>query len=194
MKIKNKKLKVYYVIFSLLLIIAIITLVFIGIKYGGNQINEKESKEVVAQVREEEQQGKAEPIQFYGMPVIGIIRIPKIELEYPILEETTKQTMKKAITRFSGGAVNEYGNLALAGHNNKDGTMFGKTKKLEVGDQIELTDLKKQTISYKITEIFVTDPNDVTILATKDEAIREVTLITCTNGNKERLIIKAQEI
>ena len=72
--------------------------------------------------------------------------------------------------------------------------MFGKTKKLEIGDEVELTDLDNNIIKYKIYDKFVTDPNDVTILATKDESIREVTLITCTNGNKERLILKAKEI
>ena len=34
----------------------------------------------------------------------------------------------------------------------------------------------------------------VSILLPKDEQIREETLITCTNGNKERLILKAKEI
>ena len=72
--------------------------------------------------------------------------------------------------------------------------MFGKTKYLESGDIIELTDLNNVTIQYSIYDIFVTDPNDVTILQTKDESVREVTLITCTNGNKQRLILKAKEI
>ena len=72
--------------------------------------------------------------------------------------------------------------------------MFGKTKKLQKGDIVELTDLKGQTIQYLIYDIFVTDPNDVSILLPKDELVREVTLITCTNGNKERLILKAKEI
>ena len=58
---------------------------------------------------------------------------------------------------------------------------------------MELTDLTNRTIQYKIYEIFVTDPNDVSILQTEDESVREVTLITCTNGNKERLILKARE-
>ena len=88
----------------------------------------------------------------------------------------------------------ELGNLSIAGHNNHDGTMFGKTKKLEIGDIIELTDLDKNTIQYKIYDKFITTPNDVTILETKDNSIREVTLITCTNGDKSRLILKAKEI
>ena len=102
--------------------------------------------------------------------------------------------MKFGIVKYWGGNVNDYGNLSIAGHNNYNGTMFGKTKKLGINDIVELTDLTGKTIQYKIYEIFVTDPNDVTILQTEDESIREVTLITCTNGNKQRLILKAREI
>lgn len=126
--------------------------------------------------------------------IIGIINIPKIDLEYPILDITTKENMRTSITRFSGGNVNEIGNLALAGHNNYDGTMFGKNDELVVGDKIYLTDLQKNTVEYEINSIFVTDPNDVSILETNEEEIREVTLITCENGNKARLIIKAEEV
>lgn len=135
-----------------------------------------------------------------GYKVIGIVKIPKIEIEYPILDidtynpEETKEPMKFSIVKYWGGQVNDYGNLSIAGHNNYDGTMFGKTKKLVIGDKVELTNLNNQTVQYEIYDIFVTDPNDVTILQTKDENIREVTLITCTNGNKQRLILKAREV
>ena len=135
-----------------------------------------------------------------GYKVIGVVKIPKIEIEYPILDidtynpEETKEPMKFSIVKYWGNNVNDYGNLSIAGHNNYDGTMFGKTKKLELEDIVELTDLNNQTIQYEIYDIFVTDPNDVTILQTKDEKIREVTLITCTNGNKQRLILKAKEV
>jgi LPXTG-site transpeptidase (sortase) family protein len=123
-----------------------------------------------------------------------MIKIPKIELEYPILEQTTKATMKISISRFWGGAINSYGNVSLAGHNNIGGTMFGKNKYLELGDKVYLTDLSNSTVEYEIYDIFVTDPNDVTILQTEDTSVREVTLITCTNGRANRLIIKAKEI
>ena len=134
-----------------------------------------------------------------GYKVIGIVKIPKIELEYPILDidtynpEETKEPMKISIVKYWGGQVNDYGNLSIAGHNNYDGTMFGKTKHLEIGDTVELTDLNGNTVTYQIYDKFITDPNDVTILATNDNTIRETTLITCTNGNRERLILKAKE-
>ena len=67
-------------------------------------------------------------------------------------------------------------------------------KKTIPGDIVELTDLTGKMIQYSIYDIFKTNPNDVSVLLPKDELVREVTLITCTNGNKERLILKAKEI
>ena len=206
MKKNNMELKIYKTIFCVLLIIAIILLGAIIYKYGSNQINEKESQEVVeafskidfSQVEENEE--NQIDLEYKGYKVIGIVKIPKIEIEYPILEignidpENAKVPMKLSIIKYWGENVNDYGNLSIAGHNNYDGTMFGKTKKLQIGDIVEMTDLTGQTIRYSIYDIFVTDPNDVSILLPKDEKIREVTLITCTNGNKERLILKAKEI
>ena len=202
----NIELKIYKAIFYMLLIAAVVVIGMIVYKYGSNQINEKESQETVQAFsnidfsKNEEESGSQKQLEYKGYKVIGIVKIPKINLEYPILEignidpENAKQPMKLSIIKYWGENVNDYGNLSIAGHNNKDGTMFGKTKKLQKGDIVELTDLKGQTIQYSIYDIFVTDPNDVNILLPKDELVREVTLITCTNGNKQRLILKAKEI
>lgn len=193
------KLKIYRIFFTILIILALIVTIQIGIKYSRNYQYEKENEKVV-EVFSREIGTLEDDVEMNGYKVIGIVKIPKIEIEYPILDidtynpEETKEPMKFSIVKYWGGNVNDYGNLSIAGHNNYDGTMFGKTKKLVKGDIVELTDLSKKTIQYEIYDIFVTDPNDVTILQTKDENIREVTLITCTNGNKQRLILKAREV
>lgn len=84
--------------------------------------------------------------------------------------------------------------MTLAGHNNRDGTMFGKTKKLQEGDIINLTDVDKKTVSYKIFKTYIIEPNDVSCVKSVESGTREITLITCTNGNKNRLVTKAREI
>ncbi|MCF0124414.1 MAG: sortase [Clostridia bacterium] len=195
------KLKIYKAFFTILIISAILVTVLIAIKYNNNQKYENDNQQIVEVFsRETVSQEQNIQLEMNGYKVIGTVKIEKINLEYPILDidsynpEETKIPMKFSIVKYWGGQVNEYGNLSIAGHNNYDGTMFGKTKKLEIGDIVELTDTKKKTIQYKIYTKFVTDPNDVTILQTKDESAREVTIITCTNGNKERLILKAKEI
>ncbi len=206
MKKNSIELKIYKAIFYMLLIAAIVIIGMIVYKYGSNQKNEKETQEAVAAFSNidfssnPEESGEQIQLEYKGYKVIGIVKIPQIDIEYPILEigeidpENAKKPMKLSIIKYWGENVNDYGNLSIAGHNNRDGTMFGKTKKLKIGDIVELTDLKGQTIQYSIYDIFVTDPNDVNILLAKDELVREVTLITCTNGNKQRLILKAKEI
>lgn len=201
------KLKVYKIFFIILIILAAITLTLIGIKFVKSNLIERENQEVVEtfSMEIEKQNEKQNEIQnsditMNGYKVIGIVKIPKIQIEYPILDldtynpEETKEPMKISIVKYWGENVNDYGNLSIAGHNNYNGTMFGKTKYLENGDIVELTDLNNKTIKYSIYDIFVTNPNDVTILQTEDKSVREVTLITCTNGNKQRLILKAREI
>ncbi|MEI3402085.1 MAG: sortase [Clostridia bacterium] len=204
MKKNSLKIKIYRAIFCMLLIVAVVVIGMISYKYVCENMNEKESQDAVTafsnidfskNVEESKKQ-----LEYKGYKVIGIVKIPKINIEYPILDigdinpESAKAPMKISIIKYWGEGVNDYGNLSIAGYNNKSGTMFGKTKNLKNGDIVELTDLTGQTIKYSIYDIFATDPKDVSILLPKDKKIREVTLITCTNGNKQRLILKAREI
>lgn len=195
MKKTELKLKVYKVILICLIIIAIITGILIIIKYGRNQVNEKNTRLIVNEIMQQENNviDENQVYQIEGYNIIGIIQIPTIELEYPIIDICDKKSMKVSVGKYWGGNVNENGNLSLAAHNNKDGTMFGKTKYLKIGDEIFLTDMKKNKVRYEIYDIFSVEPNDVTILETIKTDVKEVTLITCTNGNKNRLVIKANE-
>ena len=197
---KNKKMFLYKMLLILLIISAIVLGGIIFNKQHEDFVYDSENKELVNLFHEQEKENskndkenKQVDLKYKGYNVIGLIEIPVIDLEYPILEKTTKLTMATSISRFSGGEINEYGNVSLAGHNNYSGTMFGKNKKLKLNDKILLTDLTGRTIKYEIYDIFVTDPNDTKILETNDKTKREVTLITCKNGRSERLIIKARE-
>ena len=204
MKENRLKLKIYKSIFNILLIVAVVVIGIIAYKYICEYKNERESQETVEAFSKidfsKTTEESKEQLEYKGYKIIGIVKIPKINIEYPILEignidpENAKEPMKNSIIKYWGESVNDYGNLSIAGHNNKSGTMFGKTKNLNKGDIIELTDLEGKTIQYSIYDIFKTTPNDVSILLPKEEHVREVTLITCTNGNKQRLIIKSQEI
>lgn len=194
------KNKVYKVIYFILIVALIVVVILIAEKELTSRNNEKLNQEVLSEFNNITDTNQIGELTLNGYDVIGKVKIPKINIEYPILNietsnpEETKVPMRYGIVKYWGGNVNDYGNLSIAGHNNYNGTMFGKTKNLEIGDIVELTDLTNRTIEYKIYDIFITDPNDVSILKTEDETVREVTLITCTNGNKERLILKAREI
>lgn len=188
--------KVYNILLILLIITAIIVGVMIIIKYGKNQVNEKELNATIKEIEEKFdniQEEQTIESSYKGYNIEGILEIPKINIKYPILNQTSDETMKISITKFWGPQANEIGNYTIAGHNNKDGTMFGKTKYLEIGDIIKLTNLKNETIEYQIFDIYSINPDDVSCVESVKEGTREITLITCTNGHKNRLIVKARE-
>ena len=72
--------------------------------------------------------------------------------------------------------------------------MFSKLKKLEIGDEIILTDLYERSISYSVYSIMKVEPDNVECLNQETGGEREVTLITCTTGALKRLIVKAVEV
>lgn len=192
------KIKIYKILLAVLIAASIIVAVLVAIKHVKLYKNEKETKQVIANITQslennEEVTNKIdESIQ--GHKVVGIIKIPELNIEYPILENTNKETLNLSITKFWGNRINEIGNVTLAGHNNLNRTMFGKIKKMQEGDIIELTDIQNVTLKYQVFKVYVIDPNDITCILPEQENVREVTLITCTNGNKNRLIVKAREI
>ena len=192
--------KIYNLIIAVLIVALIVVIAMIVIRYGGNYLNEKEvsaSLETIEEElnKEETQQSESLPeLEFKGYKVEGIIEIPKINIKYPIIDHTNEETMKVSITKFWGPQANEIGNHTVAGHNNKDGTMFGKTKNLEKGDIIKITDMKNRTLDYEVFDYYIIDPNDVSCVKSIDGSTKEVTLITCSNGNKKRLVTKAREI
>lgn len=127
--------------------------------------------------------------------VIGKITIKKINLEYPILYETTDELLKIAPTRYCGPAPNGIGNLVIVGHNYYDGTQFSNLNKLKIGDKIIITDLTNNSCTYEIYEKRVILPTDFSFIEQAKYTTESlVTLLTCINGLDNRLIIKCREI
>lgn len=122
---------------------------------------------------------------------IGRIMIDKIKVDYPILETTKKETLDISITLLYGKALNKPGNVILAGHNMKDGSLFGRLKELRQDDIIELQDAAGKTLEYKVFKTYVVEPTDLEPLSQETDGKKILTLITCTNKGKQRLIIKA---
>ena len=193
-----KKINIYRALRIVLIIAALIVLVFVVKKFYGESKTETLAKDVLQEIKETTKSSENEgevtqtiDAKLGGYKVVGIIKIPKIDVEYPILEKTNLESLNISITMFWGNDINEIGNVTLAGHNNFSGVMFGKIKKLVPGDIIELTDIQNITLKYEVFETEIIDPNDISCILPIEEGRREVTLITCSSGRAERLIIKA---
>lgn len=194
------KLNIYRALRIVLIVVAVVVAIFVAKKFYNEGKTENSAKEVLAEIKttietsEEVEAVQTIDAELKGYKVVGIIKIPKIDVEYPILEKTTVESLNISITKFWGNEINEIGNVTLAGHNNFSGVMFGKIKKLTIGDIIELTDAQNVTLQYEVFETKIIDPNDISCILPIEEGRREITLITCENGKANRFIVKAKEV
>ena len=83
--------------------------------------------------------------------------------------------------------------MCIAGHNYNDDRFFGNLYKLDVNDEIKIYDSSGYCVSYLVYEKFEIDENDTSPTDQETNNLREITLVTCNNINKKRLIIKAKE-
>lgn len=125
---------------------------------------------------------------------IGRIYIPKINVDYPILSETTPELLKISPCKFWGADPNKVGNCCIAGHNYRNTRFFSKVPTLEYGDIIEITDLSNKTIKYSVYDKFEVNEDEVECTSQETNGRTEITLITCTNDSKRRVIVKATAV
>ena len=130
---------------------------------------------------------------------VAILKIPAIKLEYPVIaskeKEFPEELLNVSICYFWGeNGPNEVGNYCIVGHYYRSGKLFGNLHKLKNGDIAELTDLSGRTIKYEVYNKDIVEPTDTRCTSQKTNGRKEITLITCTNGGKQRLILKLKEV
>lgn len=139
-------------------------------------------------------QSSGQTQQYNGYDMIGTLEIPATNVKQPILSrsELSKSSLETAIVEIYGPGLNQVGNTTLAGHNFRNGTFFSNNKKLNIGDKLYVTDLKGNRVSYTIYNKYETTENDSDYMTRDTQGAVEVSLSTCTDDSKGRLIIWAK--
>lgn len=136
----------------------------------------------------------------YRYTTIATINVPKINLQYPIIdgetdsEAETEALLKVSPTKFWGSDPNEVGNFCIVGHNYRNTKFFSKVPTLENGDIIEITDLEGRTLRYSIYNKYEVIPEDLSCTSQLTNGKKEITVITCTDDSKMRVIVKARAV
>ena len=131
-------------------------------------------------------------------PSVGRIEIPKIGVNYAILAQTSGDTLvdwlKVSPVMFWGVYPNEIGNLSIAGHNYRNKRFFSKVPTLKIGDRIKITDASGKKVNYTVFDKYEVSPKNTDCIndVPGKENKRVVTLITCTNDSKKRVIVQAE--
>lgn len=134
-------------------------------------------------------------VKYKGYEVIGTIEIPATEIKYPIIKQKDIgiDSLKVAICNLYGELNKPGSNAVLVGHNYRNGTFFSNNKRLAQGDKIYITDLSGKKVTYIISKKYVTSTGDFNY-ATRDVGDKmAISLSTCTDDSKQRLIIWAEQ-
>lgn len=122
-----------------------------------------------------------------GKDYIGILSIPKLELELPVISHWNYPSLKIAPCRYHGSAYT--GDLIIAGHNYA--SHFGRLKTLSEGDAVTFTDVDGNVFHYQVSELEILQPFAIEEMESGDW---ELTLFTCTLGGRTRVTVRCREV
>ena len=125
--------------------------------------------------------------------MIGILEIPEINQELPIIGKWSYDLLKISICRYKGPDPNEDGNLVLIGHNYKSGAHFGDLDKLSVGSEVFLTNTKTgERIRYEVYQVKHIAPDAFSALKSY-HGDAGLTLMTCRSNGTNRLLLRCEQ-
>ncbi len=122
-----------------------------------------------------------------GQQYIGVLQIPALSLELPVISEWSYPNLKIAPCRYAGSAYLD--NMVVAAHNYY--SHFGYLQNLSQGDKVTFTDMDGNAFRYEVIEIETLSPFAVDEMTSGDW---DLTLFTCTVGGAARVTVRCERI
>ena len=126
-----------------------------------------------------------EPAEEITYDYAGVIAIPDLSLELPVIDQWSYARLKVAPCRQSGAAAD--GDLVIAAHNYK--SHFGYLDRLEPGASVIFTDMEGTVYRYAVEEIRQLEPEDAEDVSSVFSSEYPLVLYTCTPGGKARVAV-----
>lgn len=126
----------------------------------------------------------AEPLEIDGEQYLGVLTIPALELELPVLTELSSAKLQLGPCRYYGAIDRD---LVIAAHNYA--RHFGRLNELRAGDEIYLTDVSGRRHSYRVSGVEILGATEIEEML---QSGYELTLFTCTYGGAERVTVRCE--
>ena len=130
--------------------------------------------------------------------VMGIVEIPKIDVELPIYHTTDEEVLEIGAGHLEGSSLpvgGESTHAVISAHRGlPSATLFTDLDKLEAGDHF-LLHILDDTLAYEVDQIHVVEPDETELLSVV-EGEDLVTLLTCTpyGVNTQRLLVRGHRV
>ena len=126
-------------------------------------------------------------VEVGGYDCIGILSVPVLEVELPVLTDWSYTKLKKAPCHYYGSYYEK--DFVIAAHNYQ--THFGRLSQLQAGDIVVFTDVNGVAYCYEVV-LLETLPKEAT-----EEMITsgfDLSLYTCTPGGAGRVTVRCNFI
>ena len=118
-----------------------------------------------------------------GIKYIGILELPKLSLQLPVMSHWSYDGLKIAPGRYQGSVYKR--NIIIAGHNYR--SHFSRLKTLDIGSTIYFTDVEGNKFKYRISDIEIIKGTDTKQMK---KGVWDMTLFTCTYGGQNRMALR----
>ncbi len=125
-------------------------------------------------------------VEIDGYRYIGVLSVPSLELELPVMETWDYERMKISPCRYSGTAY--LNNLVICAHNYA--SHFGRLKNLSPGDTVIFTDMDGNLFSYEVSQI---ETLSGTAISEMQSGNWDLTLFTCTISGQARVTVRCKK-
>lgn len=184
-------------IFLFIFALYLITFMMIYDNFRERKLNNQEKyalelfENKIEKKKEEIPENQTYTVSYKEYTILGRIEIPRVGINTVILKEHTYAAMNIGAIKTYGVDLNEKGGFVISAHNFRGkSSFFYPIRNLKNGDKINISDNKGRNMEYTVYSVSrYVEPNDTSYLVKTDDY--HVTLVTCENGGKSRIVVKA---
>ena len=122
-----------------------------------------------------------------GYDYIGVLSVPSLGLELPVMSEWDYTRLRIAPCRYSGTAWES--GFVIAAHNYN--SHFGQMHSLEPGAEVIFTAVDDSVFSYEVAEVLILQPTAVEEML---DPSWDLSLFTCTIGGATRVTVRCVRV
>lgn len=147
------------------------------------------TRDVIPSISSEDEEGygttalQIQTVNIDGKDYIGVLSIPSLDLELPVLNHWSDELLKEAPCRYSGTFLND--SMIVAGHNYR--RHFSGIKNMRPGDAVRFTDVNGTVYKYTVEDLEKIPGTDAEGM---EEGDWDLTLFTCTYGGRDRMAVR----
>ena len=150
-------------------------------------VSESQTPESGSAKKGEEISFVPEEVIIDGNVYIGILSVPSLELDLPVIRDYSDANLNIAPCLYSGSYLSD--DMVIAGHNYRK--HFSRLRKIPESTEIDFRCINGDVIKYRVLRVETIEPTQIEYLKEKDEESQwDLSLFTCSMSGADRCVVR----